>query len=271
MEANLQRRIQRYGWDRASDLYEQGWHVQLAPGRDRMLAMANLRAGESVLDVASGTGAVTFAAARAVGPMGYVLGTDISESMVMLARKAAQEHSLHQVHFHRADAEDLKVPPHTMDASLCAFGLMYVPDPLAALTQMTQALKPGGRAAVAVWGERRKCGWADIFSIVDARVKSEVCPMFFHLGTGDALQHLFARAGFKRIRTERMATTLHYENEDTALMAAFAAGPVAMAYSRFDAPTRAAAHAEYLQSIAPYGCGKGYDIPGEFVLACGYV
>jgi hypothetical protein len=51
--------------------------------------------------------------------------------------------------------------------------------------------------------------------------------------------------------------------------AAFEGGPVALAYSRFDAATRAEAQAEYLASIAPYRRGAGYAIPGEFVIACG--
>lgn len=51
--------------------------------------------------------------------------------------------------------------------------------------------------------------------------------------------------------------------------ATFVGGPVAMAYSRFDEETRAAAHAEYIESIAPYRNGSGYLIPGEFVVTAG--
>ena len=47
----------------------------------------------------------------------------------------------------------------------------------------------------------------------------------------------------------------------------FRGGPVALAYSRFDAATRRAVHAEYLASIAPYRSGGGYEVPGEFVVA----
>lgn len=67
-----------------------------------------------------------------------------------------------------------------------------------ALKEMKRALKPGGRAVAAVWGRRAHCGWADIFPIVDARVKSEVCPLFFQLGTGDLLQQTFLAAGFEK-------------------------------------------------------------------------
>ncbi len=86
--ANFQRRIQRYGWDKAADLYEKSWQAQLKPAQDRLLEMAELKPGESVLDVACGTGLVTFPAAKSVAPNGNVIGTDISNGMVELSKKA---------------------------------------------------------------------------------------------------------------------------------------------------------------------------------------
>ena len=91
--------------------------------------------------------------------------------------------------------------------------------------------------------------------------------MFFHLGTGDTLARAFAAADFADIRSERLATTLRYATADEALDAVFRGGPVALAYSRFDERTRRAVHAEYLDSIAAYRVGDGYQLPGEFVVA----
>jgi ubiquinone/menaquinone biosynthesis C-methylase UbiE len=166
-------------------------------------------------------------------------------------------------------AEDLGLADATYDAALNALGLMYVPDPPAALREMHRVLKPGGRAVAAVWGARKNCGWAEIFPIVDRRVKSEVCPMFFQLGTGDVLRRQFAEAGFGDVRADRLTVKLRYGTCAEALAAAFAGGPVALAYSRFDEPTREAAHGEYLRSIGPYLNGHGYEIPGEFVVVSG--
>ena len=77
------------------------------------------------------------------------------------------------------------------------------------------------------------------------------------------------KAGFADIQVDRLTTILNYGSADDAIGAAFAGGPVAMAYSRFDERTREEAHAEYLESIAPFKHGAGYAIPGEFVVARG--
>jgi ubiquinone/menaquinone biosynthesis C-methylase UbiE len=270
VEAKLQKRIQRYGWDRAVACYEDFWRRQLAPAHKRLLALADLRAGERVLDVACGTGLVTFPAAEAVGPSGAVVGTDISEKMVEAARALAGSNGFAHVNFEHRDAENLRLPEESFDVALCALGLMYLPDPLEALRQMRQVLRRGGRAVCAVWGARSRCGWAEIFPIVDARVESEVCPLFFRLGTGEALAMTYEAAGFADIVSERLNTTLLYDSPDDACGAAFAGGPVALAYSRFSEQTCAEAHAEYLASIEPYRNGNGYNIPGEFVIVRGW-
>ena len=267
MDPRLQRRVQRYGWDRAVAAYEEGWRAQLEPAHSLMLDMADLRPGERVLDVACGTGLVTFRMAEAVGERGAVVGTDISGEMVETARRIAAERDLANASFERADAEALAFADSTFDAAACGLGLMYVPDPVKALCEMRRVLRPGGRAAVAVWGARRNCGWAEIFPITDARVASEVCPMFFHLGTKDMLARSFAAAGFSDVRSKRLLTTLHYATPDDALAAVFRGGPVALAYSRFDEATKRAVHAEYLDSIAAFRTGGGYQVPGEFVIA----
>lgn len=270
MKPDFQRRIQRYGWDRAAPHYEPYWQRQLRPAQQRLLAQADLQPRERVLDVACGTGLVTLPAARHVGPGGKVCAVDLSDEMVATVRRNARRHQLGQVQTRRMNAEALDVPDHAFDAVLCSLGLMYVPDPVQALREMYRALVPGGRAVAAVWGHRDRCGWAEIFPIVDRRVTSDVCPLFFQLGTGPALEAAFRTAGFTNVTAERFATSLHYDTPEAACKAAFLGGAVALAYRRFDDATREEAHAEYLASIEPYRNGDDYAIPGEFVVARGY-
>ena len=269
MEPKLQRRVQRYGWDKAVGDYEAGWRAQLEAAQSLMLDMAALRPGERVLDVACGTGLVSFRIADTVGAGGAVVGTDISGEMVEAARRLAAARGIANARFERLDAEDLALDEADFDAAVCGLGLMYVPDPVKALREMRRLLKPGGRAAAAVWGARASCGWAEIFPITNARVAMEVCPMFFQLGTQDMLARSFGQAGFTDIRSERLRVELVYASDDDALAAAFRGGPVALAWHRFDDATRQAVHAEYLGSIAAYRNGGEYRIPGEFVVAAG--
>jgi len=263
MNAGFQRRIQRYGWDKAGHSYEEFWQQQLWPAQSRLLEMADLREGERVVDIACGTGLVTLPAAAAVGSRGSVVGLDISQKMVEIATERADG----RARFERAEAEKLGVDDESFDAALCSLGLMYVPNPLDALAEMRRVLVDGGRAVVSVWGNRKNCGWAEIFPIVDARVQSQVCPMFFQLGTADLLRDRLEQAGFADIEVERMSVPLQYDSAESALGAAFAGGPVALAYSKFDETTRDQAHTEYLESIEAYRDGDGYVIPGEFVVA----
>jgi ubiquinone/menaquinone biosynthesis C-methylase UbiE len=269
MDARLQRRVQRYGWDKAAQRYERAWQAQLEPAQTAMLDMAGPIPGKRVLDVACGTGLVTFRAAALVAPGGGVVGTDLSEEMVAMARERARAGAVANVAFERMDAENLAFDADTFDVALCALGLMYVPDPEKAVREFNRVLRPGGRTACAVWGQRSRCGWAEIFPIVDARVQSEVCPMFFRLGTGNALERAFAEAGFTAVSCRRLSTRLAYASPAEACEAAFAGGPVALAYSRFTDELRAAAHGEYLHSIEAYREDAGYSVPGEFVIVAG--
>ena len=267
MRSNLQRRIQRYGWDKAVISYEDGWKESLALVQSELLKTANARSGETVLDLACGTGLVSFPLADAIGPSGRLVATDISDKMIEELDCIAHATRVTNIEAVRADGETFDMfEDQSFDLVTCALGLMYFPEPMNTFEQTLRVLKPGGRAVFAVWGARKNCGWADIFPIVDARVKSEVCPMFFRMGTGSVLANELEQAGFDDISAQRISTSLPFANDENALTAAFVGGPVALAYDRFDEATRESAHAEYLASIAQYKGADGYEVPGEFVI-----
>jgi len=191
------------------------------------------------------------------------VGVDLSEGMIEAARALGGGEP---VRFERMDAEELNAEDGAFDVALCGLGLMYMPDPERALAHMRRVAR---RAVASVWGARERCGWAELFPIVDGHVKSEVCPLFFRLGTGDGLRAAFAQAGFHDLVSERLDTTLHYGSGDDACDAAFIGGPVALAWSRFDETVRREVRGEYLASIARYRDGHGYRVPGEFVVVAG--
>ncbi|MGE5107992.1 MAG: class I SAM-dependent methyltransferase [Sphingobacteriales bacterium] len=270
MEPALQRRVQRYGWDKAAAYYEGFWQKQLLPAQQKLLQFANIKGGDKIIDIASGTGLVSFPAAELAGNNGFVLGTDISDKMVELSNSFAKERKLSNISFQRMDAEELNAKDETYDIALCALGLMYVTDYLKAIKEMCRVLKPGGSAVAAVWGKRNNCGWADLFEIVDRRVTSEVCPMFFNLGNADMLQRYFTAGGFKNIAEERISNILFYSSDEEACGAVFLGGPVALAYNKFSDEVKKEVQLEYIDSIKQFKQADGYYVPGEFVVVVGY-
>ncbi len=263
----FQKRVQRYGWDKSASYYEQSWGAQLQIALDKLIEIANPLAGEQVIDIASGSGLSTFPMAELVGANGSVLGTDISDEMVKLTQANAEKRGCNNVRFERMSADELQCEDDSFDLSVCSLGLMYVPDSQAAIEQMYRVTRPGGRAAMSVWGARKNCGWAEIFPIVNEQVTSEVCPLFFSLGTGDSLLFSLENAGFSSIEIHRISTTLDFESDEAACQAAFLGGPVSLAYDRFDGATRVQVQDEYLESLKPFQNGAGYHVPGEFVIA----
>src|SRR5262245_11028363 len=141
MDARLQHRVQRYGWNKAAPYYERYWGEQLAPAQNALLDLAALLPGERVLDVACGTGLITFRAADRVGAAGSVVATDISEAMVAQVSDEAERRGLTHVRAIRMGAESLELGDGEFDAVLCALGLMYVPDPVAAIREMLRVLR----------------------------------------------------------------------------------------------------------------------------------
>jgi ubiquinone/menaquinone biosynthesis C-methylase UbiE len=272
MEPNLQRRLQRYGWDLAAPRYESLWRAQLAPAQAGLMACARLLPGERVLDVACGTGITALAAAAGVSPGGAVVGVDLSGHMVEAARARVMQACCANARFERMDGERLDFPDNSFGVALCCLGLMYMPNPEQALLEMHRVLRQGGRVILAVWGERSRCGWAKLFPIVDAEVASEVCPLFFRLGQGNALADACSNAGFDVTTRSRIAVTLAYADDDQACDAAFIGGPVALAWSRLDAGARRRVRDRYLDAIGTWRHpDRTYRIPGEFVIVAASV
>lgn len=272
MEPKLQLRVQRYGWDAAAPHYHNDWADQLRPAQDTLLEMAGLQAGMSILETACGTGMVTMRAAQVVGDSGAVFATDLSGEMISQITDKCAEAGLTNVSFARMGAEALDGANDSYDMAFCALGLMYVPDPRKALAEMARVVRPSGKVVATIWGERRRCGWADIFPIVDAQVASDVCPLFFASGAPGILKMDFESANLTDLHEIRQTEMLEFKTADALTRAIMLGGPVAMAVKRFDANVMAQVTEEFLASVAQYlRADGGYSIPGEFVTVCATV
>lgn len=114
----------------------------------------SLREGDHVLDVCCGTGASAIPAAVSVGPTGQVLGIDLAESLLELARNKSRQLGLENIEFRYGDFENLGLPNESFDAIVCVFGIFFVPDMLAAVRELWRMVRPGGKLAITSWGEK---------------------------------------------------------------------------------------------------------------------
>ena len=123
------------------------------PVSERMLELAGVVAGMHVLDLACGRGEPALPAAHRVGPTGRVLGVDLVEGMLQIARERASLEGLTQVEFQVGDVEALQVGERCFDVATVRWGLMYMRAPERALLAIHRALKPGAALAIASWAE----------------------------------------------------------------------------------------------------------------------
>lgn len=132
---------------------------QIEPLGQRAMDAGAPKAGEQVLDIGCGCGQTSLELAQRVGPNGQVLGVDISEPMLEVARRRGGEAGLANVSFLAADAQTRAFPPGGFDLAFSRFGVMFFDDPTAAFRNIAAALRPDGRLAFVCWRPLAENPW----------------------------------------------------------------------------------------------------------------
>jgi SAM-dependent methyltransferase len=199
------------GWGkRASDVRDHGMPVSIA-----MIRQLGLQPGQRVLELAAGPGDTGFLAAELVNPAGKLICSDASEAMLEIARARAEELRIANVEFMRLELEWIDLPTASVDAILCRWALMLLLDPEAAAREMRRVLRPGGRAAIAVWDQSAANPWATVAS--EAMIKlGHVAPPdpdrpgMFSLAAPGALQNVLESAGFVHVHVDAVEVQRRY-------------------------------------------------------------
>jgi len=144
-------------WDRISELYVREIDPRFAPVVEGVIRRGELKAGDRVLDLGTGTGAVAIAAADLVGPTGSVTAVDISPAMLERTRRRVAESGRTPIELREGRAEQIPVPDGSVDVLLASLSLMYVIDRTAAAREIGRVLRPGGRFVAAVWAAAEQC------------------------------------------------------------------------------------------------------------------
>ncbi len=195
-----------------AEIYDERFVPALFAGWGPVVAgVAGIAPGQTVLDVACGTGALTLAAAEAVGPEGHVTGLDANPEMLAVARRKPVA-----VDWVEARAEALPFEDGRFDAVVSQFAFMFFDDKPRSLAEMMRVLRPGGRLAVAVCDAvERSPGYGAFAALLDRLFGREVGDAFrapFSLGNDDELMRLAAAAGIGGARVEQRTGVVRFRS-----------------------------------------------------------
>jgi ubiquinone/menaquinone biosynthesis C-methylase UbiE len=199
-------------FDRAAPTYDRVGDTYHDFFGERLVDLAEVRQGTTLLDVACGRGAALLPAARRVGERGGVLGVDLSPVMVATAAHALTSEGL-PGEATEMDAEHLLLADASYDTVLCAFGLFFFPDPEAAVAEMFRVVRPGGVVAVSTWGAPdERWSWEDdVLSTLEAGRPAIVRPF----DTASEVESLLRGAGFDDLSCQSEEHDVRFADEDT--------------------------------------------------------
>ena len=248
------------GWGEHADLVEEHG----APITAAMLEASRIGPADRVLELACGPGSVGIAAAEQADE---VVLSDVAEEMTAIAAQRAAARGLTNVSTRVLDLEDIDEPDASYDVVLCREGLMLTLDPNTAMAEIRRIMRPGGRAAIAVWGPRTRNPWlAILFDAVSAHTGTPVPPPGipgpFSLGEDRRFEDVLKDAAITEV-----AVTQHSASfEDWWSVRAALAGPLAKVIAMQPPEAVDAIKAHARGALQPYADGDGFTLPGVTLL-----
>jgi len=257
-----------HGWDARHAYMEE----RARPVAERMLERAALGPGDTVLELACGTGVVGLAAAGAVAPSGRVILSDFSAPMLDAARSHAAALGLANVDCRVLDAQRMDMDADAVDVVLCRWGYMLMGDPGAALAETRRVLRPGGRLSLAVFAGPGENPWASLPSAVlqergHMPAPESGAPGILALADRARLRDLLASAGFTGVDTDDVAFTWTFEDaDDYWAYLVDAAGALAMVIVRLDDAERAIVREQIADALGPFRQGGRIVMPAVSIV-----
>ena len=242
------------GWERRGDWFDRnsgnlaGW----------LCDAAGLEPGNTVLDLACGSGQPSATAAERVRPGGRVVATDLSLDMVAVTKRKAEKLGLDNLEAREMDMQALAFPDASFDAATCRFGLMFCPDPVKAASEIRRVLKPGARFATAVWDVPAKNPFfTSITGVLGEFVPlpppDPAAPGVFRLAPPGELERVLKAAGFSNIAVEARPITLTYGSlEEYWDIQTDLAAPLRAALASLNAETIGQLKAKLFEALTPH-------------------
>ena len=254
---------------------EHGDHVeQRAEAVTRLMIDAVAPApGDEVLELACGAGGLGLAIADQVTPGGRVVLSDVAPEMVAIAstRAARRAHvggAATQVSAQVLDLEQIDMPDDSFDIVVCREGLMFALDPVRAAREIARVLRPGGRAAIAVWGPRDRNPWLGVLADAVQQhtgipVPPPGTPGPFSLGADGALETTLTAAGLEQVSVQQVDVPTHDASfDDYWQLRTDLAGPLKKRLAALPAQDMTAIRETVRERLSRYQTADGLRIPG---------
>jgi SAM-dependent methyltransferase len=196
------------------------YDAELRRHNEQLRVATDVRTTDRVLDIGCGSGQTTREAAR-VAESGHALGVDISVGMLDRARQLSEEEGLHNVSYEQADAQVHRFPSEHFDLCISRFGTMFFTDPVAAFTNIGDALRPSARLVLMVWQDQDRNEWAT--AIRRAFAADSALPVLssesaepFSLGDPGTVRGILGSAGFVEIGFSDVNEPVYYGPDSAA-------------------------------------------------------
>lgn len=240
----------------------------LGPWASFLIGVAGIRAGERVLDVACGTGAVARLAAERVGAAGQVTGLDLNGAMLAVARSLPPAAGP-LITWVEGNAVAMQFSDAGFDIVLCQQGLQFFPDELAALREMHRVLVPGGRLVLSVWKSKGIYDTA-VSNALERYAGGNVAALFCasrDVPNADELRHLILEAGFGGVDIRPATMMMRLPSLEEYTMCHLASTPVASTVAALSRESREALRNDIAKQLQPYVDGEGIVFPEEINIA----
>ncbi len=260
--------FEQVGWDAAIDAYERAFGPVSRQTVQPLLDAADVKAGMHILDVCTGPG-MTVAAAIERGA--NATGLDFAKEVVALARRLVPAGS-----FQQGNAQQLPFADESFDAAVCAYGVIHVPVPEMALSEMVRVVRPGKRVAISVWDNTTpNNGFGMIYAAVRAHGTLDVSlphgPDYFQFSTGEKMMAALREVGLSGVEAIFVDQRWHVESA-AQMLAAMRTGTV-RARALLGAQTESAlAKIEKFLDDSLSGMkrpGGGFDVPLPALIGSG--
>jgi SAM-dependent methyltransferase len=273
LDLDAYRQKSRETWDEIAS----GWVAkrewvqgQTAPVSDWLVANCNTQPGQTVVELACGTGDLGLRVAEKVGPGGRVISTDFAPEMVEAARRNAEAAGASNTEQRVLDAEHMDFDDDSADCVICRFGYMLMADPGQALKESRRVLRDGSPLCFAVWRTPDLNPWAAIPAITLVQ-RGHIPPPepggpgIFAMGDRDHTIALVRAAGFGEPTLESIDFAFHYSDFDEVWDSIMRlAGPLASAINGLSDDEQAATRRAIEDNFASFrGDDGSYTAPAS--------